>query len=292
MANPRFQRRTDDLLGASSDLSAGPSGAGLFGLSAGFPKMVEVPLAEIERGRHQPRHDIDPEGVAALAASIARNGLLNPILVRREGERYVLIGGERRLRACEQLGRPTIFAVIVKGDPDELSLIDNIQRQDLNAVEIAGGLARLLEAHGYTHEELGAIAGMSRVSVTRLLRVLDLPPDLLIEFEAARGAVSRSALEEIAATEGDDERRRLWRLVQGGATVRALKEAKKRPAPRPAAAPAPRPGAVTRGLRIMLRLAGALKVHRSGFGDPERQALLTLRAEIDALLEEGGAGGR
>ncbi|HYH22262.1 MAG TPA: ParB/RepB/Spo0J family partition protein, partial [Azospirillum sp.] len=142
-------------------------GDALFGLSADFPRLIEVDLARIARNPDQPRKRFDEDSLNELAQSIDRHGLKQPILVQEDGDGgYRLVAGERRLRASALLGRKTIFAIVTEGDPDELALIENIQRVDLDAMEQAGAFARLIERHGYTHEALGRVIGRSQADVT------------------------------------------------------------------------------------------------------------------------------
>ena len=168
----KFERKTRELLGTAAEPAGAMAGGltvgsdRLFGTSAGFPHVVELDLARVHRNPDQPRRHFDEAELRSLASSIERHGLQNPILVHPlpQGE-YLLIGGERRVRAHEMLGRKTVFAILTSGDPDEIGLIDNVQRVDLNAVEYAAALARLIDKHGYTHDELAAVVGRDRTDV-------------------------------------------------------------------------------------------------------------------------------
>ena len=193
-----LKRRTNELLGGADSVAAAvrpedSSGSNrLFGLSPDFPKVVELRLTQIERNPDQPRKLFDPDEIAGLAASIDRVGQQNPILVKRlERDRYLLVGGERRIRACETLGRSTIYAIVTTGDPDEIALIDNVQRVDLNALELAEALARLIERHQYTQEQVGAIIGRSQTEVAKLLSLRRLPASIREAYWAAPDQVSR-----------------------------------------------------------------------------------------------------
>jgi len=136
----------------------------------------------IGRGRYQPRRDFDPESLQELADSIASQGVLQPIVVRPvEGGRYEIIAGERRWRASQLAGQADIPVVV--RDVDEqtamaIGLIENIQRDDLNPLEEATALHRLLNEFELTHQEVARAVGKSRTSVTNLLRLLDLTPDV------------------------------------------------------------------------------------------------------------------
>ena len=139
----------------------------------------ELPVEAIDPNPYQPRKDFDPERLAELGESIRRHGLLQPVVVIPHGDRWILVAGERRLRAHKLIGTERIRAIVADVDLDrlrmrELALIENIQRQDLNPVEQAQAYQELLEVHGITHEELAAIVHKSRSQITNTLRLLAL----------------------------------------------------------------------------------------------------------------------
>ena len=138
-----------------------------------------VPVDLIQRGRYQPRRVIDDAGIEELAESIRVQGLMQPIVIRSiGGERYEIIAGERRWRACQKAGLSEIPALI-KDVPDEsaiaMSLIENIQRENLNPMEEAMALHRLKQEFELTHEQTAAAVGKSRSAVSNLLRLVNLP---------------------------------------------------------------------------------------------------------------------
>jgi ParB family chromosome partitioning protein len=141
-------------------------------------KVTELPLDLIDRGRYQPRRDFEEEGLQELANSINAQGVVQPVVVRPvEGGRYELIAGERRWRASQMAGKSEIPVVIRDVDDQAamaMGLIENIQRQDLNAIEEAGALHRLLNEFGLTHQQVADAVGKSRSAVSNLLRLLDL----------------------------------------------------------------------------------------------------------------------
>lgn len=144
--------------------------------------LKKILLDQIQPGRYQPRQHMDQAALEDLAASIKNQGLIQPIVVRRiELDRYELIAGERRWRACQLVGTMDIPA-IVRDIPDQaaaaLSLIENIQREDLNAIEEANALKRLIEEFGLTHQQTADAVGRSRSAMTNLLRLLELPAEL------------------------------------------------------------------------------------------------------------------
>jgi ParB family chromosome partitioning protein len=141
--------------------------------------VAEVPVSRITPNRYQPRHTFEPEAIAALAASIAQKGVLQPLIVTegRDGG-WELVSGERRWRAAQQAGLATV-PVIVRHVEDrdllEIALIENLQREDLDAIEEATGYRRLIDEFGATQAELAEHLGRSRPAVANALRLLDLP---------------------------------------------------------------------------------------------------------------------
>lgn len=139
-----------------------------------------IPMDQIRPGRFQPRVRIDEASLADLAASIQSQGVIQPIVVRETATgTFELIAGERRWRASQMAGRKDIPAVVRKVSDDAalaLGLIENIQREDLNPIEEAAGLKRLLDEFGMTHQEVAESVGRSRAAVSNLLRILNLDP--------------------------------------------------------------------------------------------------------------------
>jgi ParB family chromosome partitioning protein len=157
-------------------------GRGLDALLGGeeAPKeaLATLPVSRIQPGRYQPRTRMDEQALAELAASIRTQGLMQPLLVRPVGgERYELIAGERRWRAAQIAGLSEVPA-LVRPVPDEaalaMALIENIQREDLNPIEEAAGIQRLVEEFRMTHEQAADAVGRSRTATTNLLRLLKL----------------------------------------------------------------------------------------------------------------------
>jgi ParB family chromosome partitioning protein len=151
-------------------------------------RLASLPLDLLSRGKYQPRVDMRPESLGELADSIKAQGLLQPILVRPlplrnpgESQRYEIIAGERRWRAAQMAGLAEIPAVI-RDVPDEaavaMALIENIQREDLNPLEEARALHRLIEEFGLTHQSAAEAVGRSRVAVSNLLRLMDLADEV------------------------------------------------------------------------------------------------------------------
>ena len=153
----------------------------------------EVLLAQIHPNPDQPRTNFKPEEIEELANSIKRDGLLQPILVRRMGDQYEIIAGERRWQACRSLGMETIPVRFWMADEDkalELALVENIQRSDLNPIEEAYGYKRLMERRGMTQSEVAQTVSKGRSTIANALRLLDLPEEaqqLLFEEKISAG---------------------------------------------------------------------------------------------------------
>jgi ParB family chromosome partitioning protein len=244
------------------------------------PRIYRLRLAEIEPRRDQPRQRIDQDSLQELAASIERHGLIQPVTVKRQEGRegYVLVAGERRYRAHELLGREDILAVVTSGDPEEISLIENVQREDLHPLEEAMAYARMMELHAWTQEQLAEMVGKARPTITNVLKLNSLPETIRADC-AARRDVSKSLLFEIARCRDPEVQLRLWEQVRGGGTVRAAR------ARQPAALPTPR-GPLADTLRLGRRFVRRLATIKTDAGDAEARAeLVRLRQEIDAALD-------
>ena len=140
--------------------------------------VLEIDINKIKLNPYQPRKEFKEESIIELSNSIKRYGLLQPVILIKDKDDYILVAGERRLRAVKKLNKNKIKAIVVDyslNDLREYALIENIQREDLNPIEIAISLKNLIEEHSYTHEELANIISKSRSYVTNLLRILNLP---------------------------------------------------------------------------------------------------------------------
>jgi ParB family chromosome partitioning protein len=142
-------------------------------------KLYDLPITDIRPDPEQPRKYIDPTGLAELAASIKQLGVLQPVLFR-EGEQgwVVLVAGERRFEAAKMAGLFVIPGIFVEGAAAEIALVENLQRQDLTAIEEAEALGRLVDGMQYTHEQAAGIIGKSRTTVTEILSLNNLPAEI------------------------------------------------------------------------------------------------------------------
>ncbi len=201
-----------------------------------------VPIEEIQRGRYQPRLHMDPEELEELAASIRSQGLIQPVVLRKiEGQAYELIAGERRWRAAQMAGLGEIPAVI-KDIPDQaaaaMSLIENIQREDLNPLEEANALARLIEEFGLTHQEVANAVGRSRAAVSNLLRLRDLCDEPRELLEA--GKIEMGHARALLALPPEDQSVVARKVVNEGLNVRQAERLIKnwrKPKPKPQPVP-------------------------------------------------------
>jgi ParB family chromosome partitioning protein len=182
-----------------------------------------LPIEYLQRGKYQPRQDINPEKLQELADSIKAQGIIQPIIVRQLAyEKYEIIAGERRWRAA-QLAGLTQVPIVVKEMDDRsamaVALIENIQREDLNPLEEAEALKRLLEEFEMTHQQIADAVGKSRTTITNLLRLIELHPEVKkmlvsnqLEMGHARALLSLDGLKQVAAAN---------KVVKEGLTVRA-----------------------------------------------------------------------
>ena len=201
--------------------------------------LITLPVSRIQPGRYQPRTRMDQQALAELAASIRAQGLMQPVLVRPvDRDRYELIAGERRWRAAQMAGLAEVPA-LVREVPDEsalaLSLIENIQREDLNPLEEAAGLQRLVDEFRMTHEQAADAVGRSRSATTNLLRLLklarpvqDLVMEGALEMGHARALIALEAARQIevarrVAAKGlsvRDTEAMVQKMLRGAATPR------------------------------------------------------------------------
>jgi ParB family chromosome partitioning protein len=271
---------------------------------APHPDLRELPVELIRPNPRQPRRQFEEEALVALADSLRERGVLQPVLVRPvPGGTYELIAGERRWRAAQLAGVETVPAIVrSEGDAQslEIALIENMAREDLNPVEEARACALLVDELGLTREDVGKRVGRSRVAVSNLLRLLDLPDevlDLLVE-----GTLSEGHGKALLMAPDHADRRRLARAaVDGEWTVRETESRAREAAGRdePAAAgdrrTVPHPDQVEAAQRLGDALSRALgaDVRVAPRGEGYRVTLaLESQEEATALAERLGAAER
>lgn len=197
---------------------------------------VRLNINDIEPNRGQPRKDFDETALSELADSIAQHGLIQPIVVKPTAQgRYSIIAGERRWRACRMAGLNEVPVIIKDADGQtlmEIALIENLQREDLNAVEEALGYRSLIDSFGLTQDEVAKKMGKSRSAVTNALRLLALNEN---ELEALRrGTITAGHARALLSCDDEEARAKMLLAAADGASVRELERlaaaAKKKPA--------------------------------------------------------------
>lgn len=171
-------------------------------------------ISEIVRNPNQPRQTFDEDKLAELADSIRQNGVLQPILVRRKGQKYEIVAGERRYQASKLAGLKEIPAVVREIDDDkvfQLALIENLQRSDLSPIEEAKGYKQLLTSRSLTQEELAKILSKSRSAIANTLRLMDLPVE--IQHMMEQGLLTAGHARAILAVPSEEGRIKLAKKV-------------------------------------------------------------------------------
>jgi len=262
----------------------------------------ELSVDMITPNPDQPRTDLDDESIAELADSISKFGLLNPILVRPQGEGYQIIAGERRWRASRIAGLervPVCVRTSTETESLEMALIENLQRRDLNAVEEARGYRKLLTVHRMTQAELADKVSKSRSTITNALRLLDLPEDVQ-EF-VYDGRLSAGHARAVLSVPDDEVRSKLAkRIVEDGLSVREAENLARLYAagqtertPRPATPKAFK--VVARSLRRLLNTNVKVKLTKDKgkieidfHGEEELERIFRLLTDAEAATVRGG----
>ena len=191
------------------------------------PEIAELLVDSILSNPHQPRHDFDPVALEELAASINENGIVQPITVRKKEGKFELIAGERRLRAVKLINMRTIPAYVMSVENDgsllQLALIENIQREDLNPVDVALAYRELVETHGLTHGEIADRVGKDRSTVANFLRLLGLPDE--IKESVRKGEISQGHARALLPIKESAEMLALYRkIIKDGLSVRQVED--------------------------------------------------------------------
>jgi ParB family chromosome partitioning protein len=294
--------------GLGALIGEGRSALGRAGGAGGEGRLRELPLAEIAVNRRQPRRTFAADELEELAASIRALGVVQPVVVRplqsaapaaagaepgspSSGHRYELIAGERRLRAARLAGLEYIPALVRPADEIaslEIALAENVAREDLNSIEEAQAYASLVDEFGLTHERIAELVGRSRVAVTNLLRLLELPDDVRLMIE--QGELSEGHGRALLALPDHGQRRTVARLVVSqGLSVRQTEAlVKKLNEEVPGrAAPAARPPAGADFSDLVDELYGLLETPvriRSGKRGGTIQIAFRSRGELERLV--------
>ncbi|MCK9243720.1 MAG: ParB/RepB/Spo0J family partition protein [Candidatus Marinimicrobia bacterium] len=213
-------------------------GKGIGALIPEFPEGIEqiystaeIDLAKIKLNPQQPRKEFGAQAMAELIMSIREKGVIQPITVRQLDDGFELIAGERRLRACQELGKTSIPAYIipVSGEAEmlELSLIENVQREDLNPVDEARAYQMLSNTFDLSHEEIARKVGKERPTITNSLRLLNLPETILNDLRA--GELSAGHARPLLAIGNPQQQFNLWQKIKrDGLSVREVEKLAKK----------------------------------------------------------------
>lgn len=179
--------------------------------------LYKIPLVAISADTNQPRKSFNEVTLNELATSIAKQGVLQPIIIRKNDDEnidteFIVIAGERRFRASKIAGLEQIPALFSKGDPEEIALIENLQREDLKPIEEAEAYQRVIDSHKYTHEHLSEIVGKSRTTISELLTLTSLPES--VKEQCRTADTPKSVLLEIAKIKDYEEMLFLFEKVK------------------------------------------------------------------------------
>ena len=251
-------------------------------------ELQKLPIEFLQPGKYQPRKDMSPEALEDLAASVKAQGIIQPIVVRElETDKYEIIAGERRWRAA-QMARLSEVPCLVKAVPDEaavaIALIENIQREDLNAMEEATALQRLLDEFQLTHQEVADAVGKSRATVTNLLRLNNLEQETKTLLE--RGDIELGHAKLLLALSGEQQSEIARVIAAKAMTVReAEKLVRSTLEPKKAAAPK-QPDADIQRLeqRLSERLGAAVAINHGRKGKGKVVINYSSLDELDGIL--------
>jgi ParB family transcriptional regulator, chromosome partitioning protein len=213
------------------------------GPTIGEPPERTVRIDQIVPNPEQPRRHFDAEALASLTASVRRYGLLQPLVVRRAGDGYELIAGERRLRAATEAGLEQVPVVVRESPPAErleLALIENVQRQDLTPLEEAEAYRHLIDQYGLTQDDIATRVGKSRPAITNALRLLGLPDAVKAQLES--GELSAGHARAVLGIRGASEQAQFAREISAQGLTKSQAEGlakARRPSPAKRTAPAP-----------------------------------------------------
>ena len=188
-------------------------------------KASEILLSQIRANQYQPRTSFDQKKLEELAESIKKHGVIQPVLVRKDGKGFELVAGERRFRAAK-LAKLKKIPVVVSNISDvqslEIAILENIQREDLNPLEVAKGYQRLKDEFGYTQEAVAKSVGKPRSSVANSLRLLTLSPKIQVEID--KGVISEGHAKVLLSVDGVKAEQLLMRIISENLSVRDLEK--------------------------------------------------------------------
>lgn len=196
--------------------------------------IINLQLEQIFPNPDQPRKFFGEEGIKELSESIKTHGILQPIIVKKEEDYFILVAGERRYRASKLAGLKKIPALIRSDNPLEISIIENIQRENLKPLEEAEGLQTLIDRFGYTHEDLAKVIGKSRSSITETLSLNKLPEKIKIECRTTDNH-SKSHFLEVVRQKTESKMLEFWEQIKKGnfSVKQARRSTQKKERPKP-----------------------------------------------------------
>ncbi len=251
-------------------------------------ELQKLPIEQLKPGRYQPRKDMSPEALEDLAASVKAQGIIQPIVVRPTAkDEYEIIAGERRWRAA-QLAKLDMVPCLVKKVPDEaavaIALIENIQREDLNAMEEATALQRLLDEFQMTHQDVAQAVGKSRTTVTNLLRLNNLEDGVKVLLE--RGDIELGHAKLLLALQGEQQADVAQQIVAKDMTVRDAEKLVRRTIDPPKQPEKPEPDANIEHLETKLSetLGAKVQINHGRKGKGKLVINYTSLDELDGIL--------
>jgi ParB family chromosome partitioning protein len=266
------------------------------GLGALIPEqgreVIEVELSRVVTGSEQPRRAFNDERLKELAASIKEKGVIQPVVVKREGGgRFMLIAGERRYRASQLVGLKKIPAIVREAEPEdalEIALIENLQREDLNPLETAHAFDKLIEKFGLSQEQVAAKVGKDRATVANYLRLLNLPEE--IKRLLREGKLSMGHAKAILSMEGEERQLLAARdIVKSGLSVRASEKLSRTKAKKKSSTPPARdPDVVSLEQKLITHLGTKVAINSKGQKGSitiEYYSLEELERLLDVLLD-------
>lgn len=264
----------------------------------------ELDVYSIDTNAGQPRKEFDEDKLKELSGSISQHGMVQPILVRQKGERYVIVAGERRFRAARMAGLSTVPAIVKELDEAqvmEVALIENLQREDLNPIEEAAAIRFLMQQHDLTQEEVSKRLSKSRPAIANCLRLLTLPEE--VQEQLRKGRLQAGHARALAGLQDAKAQRELAERIAGeGLSVRAAEALAREQSERPARkdnqekkAPTPLRDSDLAAAEASLRERLGTKVSIQGTGARGRIVIEyfnagDLQAIYEALLSSGKEG--
>ena len=253
--------------------------------------LIELDIDRIQRGKYQPRQNFDQESLQELADSIRSQGIVQPVVVRPEGDHFELVAGERRWRAAQLAGLQKIPAVIRELDARSaaaIALIENIQREDLNPLEEAHAFLRLIEEFDLTHQQVADSVGRSRAAVSNLLRLLDLADP--VKQQVNQGLLDMGHARALLALIRHDQIEVARLVVNRGLSVRETELLVKKTLAQQTGARKAQPTAVDPDIQrlensLSEKLGAAVKIKPGKKGSGQLVIHFHSSAELDGILE-------